>query len=371
MQVLFDGPVSVHYGYVFLLATARHKLPDLMDARRGQVNGLCGAAVPGVLSMITGLHTGEVPLVIEWHDVQPPPQGGWEDIVEASLDAQTDQAVLSAFDQSSRLTLPAIGPSRARFHANGMDAAHDQDTRCEGDPTVDRYLLQLWPADIAADSIVRSASAYAHYWHEQAAALDPPSSPEPEPEPERKVLDLRARMWGDPPPSPRLSGLRGNVLGVARTDRALLDAFEQLAPATQRAAARWLLRRAFEIAALDTEQWAAAGLDALDRDQPLPPPFGSPAEAFARLNLGRAAVLVATATVGRARRSPPHAPRKIHRPSFALPAIFAAREDDPLQALVDAFSHAAAAFDDRRNELIADLTTTWLTDPNQAANPLD
>src|SRR6266540_5843484 len=34
----------------------------------GQRNGLCAAAVPGVRWLVAGLHTGEVPLVVEWHD---------------------------------------------------------------------------------------------------------------------------------------------------------------------------------------------------------------------------------------------------------------------------------------------------------------
>lgn len=71
MTVLFADDVRVHYGFIFLGQADIDA--DLMDARRGQRNGLCGAAVAGVLSLITGLHTGAVPLVVEWHDRDPHP----------------------------------------------------------------------------------------------------------------------------------------------------------------------------------------------------------------------------------------------------------------------------------------------------------
>ncbi len=54
MMVLFDSDMPVHYGFVDL--AGEDDWPDLTDARAGQRNGLCGATIPGVLSMITGLH---------------------------------------------------------------------------------------------------------------------------------------------------------------------------------------------------------------------------------------------------------------------------------------------------------------------------
>ncbi len=72
-------------------------------------------------------------------------------------------------------------------------------------------------------------------------------------------------LWGGRRPSARLRDLGGNVVGVARSDRELLDAFEALDAGTQRAAARWLARRAFEIAGLDRLDWVRPALDAMDR----------------------------------------------------------------------------------------------------------
>src|SRR5690348_14914657 len=69
VTVLFDDDIHVHYGFIFL--STQDDSPDLMEPRRGQQNGLCGAAVAGVLSLITGLHTGRVRLRVEWLDTEP------------------------------------------------------------------------------------------------------------------------------------------------------------------------------------------------------------------------------------------------------------------------------------------------------------
>lgn len=82
VSVLFDGDVEVHYGFLALKpATAA---ADPAAGRAGQLNGLCGAAEPGCLSMVTGLHTGGVPVRIEAHDEEPPVGAEWEEVVEVS-----------------------------------------------------------------------------------------------------------------------------------------------------------------------------------------------------------------------------------------------------------------------------------------------
>jgi gamma-glutamyltranspeptidase len=75
MIVLHDGPVDVHYGFLSLAPDGVS--PDFALARKGQRNGLCSAGVPGMLSMVTGLHTGAVPFRIELHQRAPrlPPAG--------------------------------------------------------------------------------------------------------------------------------------------------------------------------------------------------------------------------------------------------------------------------------------------------------
>ncbi|OJF11420.1 hypothetical protein [Couchioplanes caeruleus] len=176
VRVLFDDEVPVHYGFIWVSAS-EEDLPDLMETRAGQRNGLCGAAVPGVLSLVTGLHTGRVPLTVQWHDTAPKLDPVWEDVVEVSFTAEQCDLGLSSFQDGFDLTLPAAGSLRARFCGTGMDAAHEQDTLM-GEPTIDRYLLALWPAAPAPDEVVRQTSAIAAYWHQSAQDLPLPTAEE-------------------------------------------------------------------------------------------------------------------------------------------------------------------------------------------------
>jgi hypothetical protein len=388
---LFEADVPVHYGFIFL--SAKDDQPDLMETRAGQRNGLCGAAVPGVLSMVTGLHTGRVPFVVEWHDAEPALDPEWEEVVEVPFAPRQPDLALTSFQDYFEVRLPAAGSLRARYCAIGMDAAHGQDTIFEEEPTVDRYLLALWPAAPAPDAVVRQTGPHAAYWHREAQAVRVPSEEEraaaaratAEQErfrAERSAAALEGLMWAGRPPTRRLREVGGNVLGVARSDRDLLDTFAALDADTQRAAARWLARRAFEIAGLDRLDWVTPALDALDRGDPLPAPFTDLAAVFPLVlpsgaRLGAVAVR-GDATAGRddanagrgdatAGRGAGGPARRVHRPSFAVPAIFSAADPDPLRALVDTFSHAAATFDDRRAELVAELRERYL--PPTAAGP--
>jgi hypothetical protein len=74
-------------------------------------------------------------------------------------------------------------------------------------------------------------------------------------------------------PGKRLRRLRGTALTVARLDRSLVDALAQTDRVTQRDIARWVTRRAFVEARLADVEWIAPALAAMDRGEPLPPPF--------------------------------------------------------------------------------------------------
>lgn len=175
MQVLFGGDVHVHYGFISLQPFDSDD-PGLPESRGGQSNGLCGAAVPGALLMVTGTHTGNVPVRTELHDAEPPVGDQWEDVVEVSLHVEPEEYWLSAFDWAEPIDSLPEGAHRARWCATGMDEAHDR-TRMDGEPEIDRYLLQLWRAPAAPDAVVRQTSEGAAYWHGVAAATDAPVLP--------------------------------------------------------------------------------------------------------------------------------------------------------------------------------------------------
>lgn len=105
----------------------------------------------------------------------------------------------------------------------------------------------------------------------------------------RAAADRDRRAWNGVQPTLRLRELDGNVLGVARSHRDLLDAFEALDHGTQRLAARWLARRAFEVTGVDRLDWVRPGLDALDQGAPFPAPFTEPAAIFPLVRPGTAA----------------------------------------------------------------------------------
>lgn len=370
MTVLFDDDIHVHYGFIFLSTEDDQR--DLMEARRGQRNGLCGAAVPGMLSLVTGLHTGQVRLRVEWLEVEPALDPQWEDAVEVSFAPAGPDVVLSTFDHYFDVRLPAVGDQRVRYCARGMDAARQQDT--SSTPLAEeRYLLLLWPGAPGPDAVLRESSRYAASWHETARKLPPPPTAQERAAAARAEAEQALReaqragerrelsKWGGRRPSQRLRELGGRAIALARSDRALLDAFEALDPQTQRATARWLARRAFEIAGLDGLDWVSPALNAMDAGAALPEPFTEPAAVFPLVRPGGGRVW-AKVEVGR-RSDAARPARRIHRPSFAVPAIFSAVHPDPLRALVDTFSHTAATFDDQRDALVTELRQRWLGQP--------
>ncbi|MDT5039043.1 MAG: hypothetical protein QOE51_28, partial [Actinoplanes sp.] len=165
--VLFDAEIHVHYGFLWLIPDGEDQPSERLAAVAGQRNGLCGAALGGVLSMTTGLHTGNVPFVVRWHDAEPAVGDDWEDVVEAPFAPAEPGMTLAAFDTSVKLRLPAAGSLRARYSGTGMDAARAEDTRVSG-PPLDRYQLDLWAAPTARDTVIRETSKIAKHRHEYA-----------------------------------------------------------------------------------------------------------------------------------------------------------------------------------------------------------
>ena len=58
MRVVMDEPFWLEYGQAYVEGPGGFS--ELHECFAGQQNGLCGAAVPGVLFLRTGMHTGTV-----------------------------------------------------------------------------------------------------------------------------------------------------------------------------------------------------------------------------------------------------------------------------------------------------------------------
>jgi hypothetical protein len=167
VDVLFDGAIHAHYGQFYVESSNEAGNDgDPIACFRAQANGICGAAVAGMLFLITGLHTGDVALRIERHDAEPPLGDEWEDVVEVSLLPRSDEVALVqwAAEARWRLELSAID-YRVRYSATGMDEANRTDTTLDGEPLIDRHLMQAWPAQPKPDRVLRQTSDLAAYWH--------------------------------------------------------------------------------------------------------------------------------------------------------------------------------------------------------------
>jgi ketosteroid isomerase-like protein len=170
-QVVFDGRLHVHYGQAYVFSGSSEDTGEMGACFRGQTNGLLGAALPGELSLITGLHTGQVEFRVEVVADEPSHDETWEECVEAAF-TPDGKVQLVDWDGSVVCEIPLEAQAyRVRYHGRGMDAAHEADTILEDESPVDQYLLSFWPAPAAPDRIVRQTSALADYWHRWAQGL--------------------------------------------------------------------------------------------------------------------------------------------------------------------------------------------------------
>ncbi len=214
--------------------------------------------------MMAATHTGEVALRVEWHDHEPAVEPVWEEVVEVSLEI-TDTALLlsTTFDDFHDVTAPATGAHRARLNASGMDAAAEQDTPDEGEPALDRYLLQLWPAALASDVIIRQTSRSAAYWHGVAQESSPVSEADIAAHRDERNRPAEVVPWAAP--------------ATARDGRDVVNALPLSAKVE---APWWLARRACEAAGIAYVPWVRQALDAVRRHQQLPGEYRDSAHAL-------------------------------------------------------------------------------------------
>ena len=347
MRTLMTGPAWVSYAQIYVHG------PDwggeLGECFGGQQNGLCGAAVPGQLFLITGLHTGKVGFSVELHGEAPPIDDRWEEIVEASFHPAGDTALVGWGGNGFwPLDLQLID-YRVRYCGWGMDAGHQGSPPMDDEPLIDRYLLQFWPAAPAADQVVKQTSASAAYWHDSARQQPVPPTPEERAEVKRLVvlererasaalqLEEETRNWGGTLPSARLRDLSWTAIAVAQLDRALVDALDRAEAATQRAVARWSARRAFVEAQVAEVDWIVPALAAMDRGAALPEFFEDWAGVFDRLFSDERVVKTSVTTLdGRT--------DDFLQQAMAMPALYSAIDEDPLRAAVETVRVAVNTF---------------------------
>lgn len=133
----------------------------------GQVNGLVGAADDGGVYVNLARRSGGSPVKITLLDGEPVDDPSYQDVVEVSVQIPPGSRVgwMSwAGESGGTLADVAPGAYRLRVSARDRDAGRDGEF---ADGPVDAYLLQLWPAPIEPDAIVRVVSEDARYWHRE------------------------------------------------------------------------------------------------------------------------------------------------------------------------------------------------------------
>ncbi|MBM7783765.1 hypothetical protein [Tenggerimyces flavus] len=336
---------------------------DLDAMFAGQSNGICAAVVPGYLYFSMGTHYGPIGVTVEVHEGRPEIDDSWEEIVEVAFaPATVDVRVCSQMYGSSfppfRLELTDY---RLRVAISGMGEAASADF--DPDRAVERCLLQFWPAPLGPDVVVKATSVVAVRNHERARAIPPPPPP-PTPEElaeRRRQKELEEaeqhrrylmREWGGRLPSDRLLAVGDVARGLVHTDAEVVHALDAAGPALQRTVARWAARRVYDRAGLAEVEWIAPALAALERGEPLPPPFDQPDKAWERLIADPDAP--DTTMLGMDGRSGP-----CHQQAFALPSLRHAADSDPLRAALTATLDACAGYGIDYPELLADLRRTF------------
>ena len=146
---LLNTSVWVDYGQFYVVAGVDPEYTILQLQYAGQHNGLCGAATGRSLFLITGLHTGPVPVVVESHAAEPAVSPDWEEVVEVRLQVGegAELTLMEWGGQGYPLAISGPGSYRVRYCASGLDAGAAVDHLSSGGESApDRYLVQFWPA---------------------------------------------------------------------------------------------------------------------------------------------------------------------------------------------------------------------------------
>lgn len=365
MRTILDGQLWLSYSQAYV-TSGGDEHPQLATCFAGQRNGLLGAALQGCLYLVTGLHTGSVPITVEVHAAEPVLRGAWEEVVEATFvpDGEAVHLAGCLANEGHAFTLDPV-PHRVRYCASGMDAARSADTRSDGEPEIDRYLLQFWPAPPEADRIVRQTSEIAAYWHGVARSQPSPDElaarrrAEAEQEARRRAAEeeaaLAARqtfhdrmLWGGPRPADPLGSVP-DAASVARVDRQLAEELVRLPPARRRETARWVARAALVEAGLDGIDWIVSALAALEAGTELPEPFDDPGAPVNRL-------LTDPRVEHRSVTTPDGRTENVSQQAMGLYSLITAADPDPVRALFTAVQHAQLTFGrDRLDVLHAEL----------------
>lgn len=162
---IFNGLFPVCYGQFYFLSEIEWN-GDLKECFSKQNNGLCGVSVDGVVFFITGLHTGNITLNINYLDSEPKIDESKEEIVEASFAVPARGLVLEAWGEeiTKKMDL-SPGSYRIRYSAVNFGLAEELGKFDEGD--IEIYNIEIWHAPHSEDKIIKATTENAKYWHSE------------------------------------------------------------------------------------------------------------------------------------------------------------------------------------------------------------
>lgn len=327
MNVLLDEPrVFLSYGTASLLCGDGVDDFDLEAPWVDESNGLCGAGVPGCLQFQVGTHTGWVPFRLELHDAEPALDPVWEEVVEVSFTALSEEAALTGLMADAHEFRIPVGAYRVRYCVRGFEEAD------QVEETPDSYLLQFWPGPAAPGRIVKQTGERAAYWHRARRTQTEQEQREDE-QAAADELDRQAReRWGDRVPNERLR--RTSEFGVglyldalSRLDMNLEFALAETDDRTHRQVAAWGALQCLEEAGLIGLPQLAPAVAALRRGEPAPPPFDDSAHCWGvleRVKPPRTSVPV-----------PPDGDYEQSPQDWAITILFHTAEEDSLVAAME------------------------------------
>jgi len=175
MSVLFAGSLHISEGQ-FYVVLDDEELPEWGSAFAGQRNQLCGAGDPAGLICQTAEADGEVPVRVVAHEREPELEAEWADAVEVSFRVPSEPPWLAEWGDGLTAELPlAAGDYRVRYQARAMDDAAPHAGAPRSGPGVNNYELNIWPAPVTSDRVVRSGTCIGAAMHAGHVEPEPPA----------------------------------------------------------------------------------------------------------------------------------------------------------------------------------------------------
>jgi hypothetical protein len=159
-NTFFRAEFPVNYAQFYVLDGNNERTVHPEPGAPGESHAGILRTVRGGALLYTGLYQGFVDLTVSVHLHEPDPLlAEYEDVVEVSLQVDTDTITVTAWESRRYFTLPPLPPGtgwyRLRYHARDMDRAHD----LYSEVPIDAFHLQIWAASQRNPQVLKATSS--------------------------------------------------------------------------------------------------------------------------------------------------------------------------------------------------------------------